>query len=194
MSGKHYERADGDAKSVEAEDVVIESPMKSDGAALWRIARDSRKLDLNTPYAYMLWCRDFGHSSVVARVGGEPVGFITGYRRPDDPETGMVWQVAVDSSQRGRGLAGRLLDALFSTLVAQGVRHLETTVTPDNEASIALFRSFAERWGAEMTRSDLFTGDDFPGPDDHAPEDLYRIGPLMPGGANGQVASPAGRT
>ncbi|KDN20450.1 2,4-diaminobutyric acid acetyltransferase [Amycolatopsis rifamycinica] len=156
---------------------MIESPTKSDGAELWRIARDSAKLDLNSPYAYMLWCRDFAGSSVVAREDGRAVGFVIAYRRPDEPEAALVWQVAVDPSQRGKGLAGALLDALYTRLTGEGVRYLETTITPDNEASIRLFGSFAKRWNAAVETSVLFGGEDFP-EDGHLPEELYRIGPL----------------
>lgn len=165
MSGKH----------------LIESPTKADGSALWRIARDSQKLDLNSPYAYLLWCHDFGDTSVVARVGGKAVGFVIGYRKPAAPDAALVWQVAVDASQRGRGLAGSLLDELFTKLVGLGVRYLETTVSPSNEASIKTFSSFAKRWDTDMDRLDLFAPSDFP--DDgaqHEQEDLYRIGPLAP--------------
>lgn len=178
MSGKHSKRANGDNEA--AGHVVIESPSVSDGAALWRIARDSQKLDLNSSYAYLLWCVDFADTSVVARVDGEPVGFVIGYRRPTTNDSALVWQVAVDASQRGRGLAGRLLDALFTRLVAEGVRYLDTTVTPDNEPSIRLFEAFAKRWQATLTRSPLLASADFP--DEHEPEDLFRIGPLV--GAN----------
>ncbi|SNR50155.1 diaminobutyrate acetyltransferase [Haloechinothrix alba] len=156
--------------------VTIERPTKADGAALWRVARDSGKLDLNSPYTYLLWCQDFADTSVVARDGDDVVGFVIGYRRPRDPSTAMVWQVAVDASQRGEGLAGRMLDVMYTGLVADGVRYLATTVTPDNEASIALFRSFATRWGAEMTSVELFAATDFPA--EHEAEDLYEIGPL----------------
>jgi L-2,4-diaminobutyric acid acetyltransferase len=157
---------------------LIESPTKADGAQLWRIARDSAKLDLNSPYAYMLWCRDFAETSVVAREDGKAVGFVTGYRRAGEPDVGFVWQVAVDASQRGKGLAGKLLDALYTRLVATGVRYLETTITPDNEASIRLFTSFAKRWEASVETTVLFAGADFPGDGEHLPEELYRIGPL----------------
>jgi len=183
MSGKHSERADGHSQA--AGDVVIDSPTKADGSALWRIARDSQKLDLNSSYAYLLWCHDFSDTSVVARVDGETVGFITGYRRPSVPDTAVVWQVAVDSSQRGRGLAGKLLDALFTRLTGAGVRYLETTITADNEASIALFSSFAKRWGADLTREELYATADFPADGQHDPEDLYRIGPLAGRPASG---------
>ncbi|HEX3779500.1 MAG TPA: diaminobutyrate acetyltransferase [Pseudonocardiaceae bacterium] len=159
-------------------DLVIEPPETTDGAALWRLAKDSRQLDVNSSYAYLLWCRDFRDTSVVARVGGEVHGFVTGYLRPDDQQTVLVWQVAVDAALRGRGVAGKLLDSLLNRLTERGVRYLETTVTADNAPSNKLFRSLAARWGASCERSELFTVNEFP--DGHDSEFLYRIGPLAP--------------
>lgn len=159
------------------EGLKLDAPRADDGGALWRIARDSRVLDLNSSYAYLMWCRDFAGTSVVARDGdGQPVGFITGYLRPEQPETLFVWQVAVDEAQRGRGLAGALLDGLAARVcAAHGVTALETTITEDNAASIRLFTSFAERHGATVTREVLFG--DFPD-EGHDPEVLHRIGPI----------------
>ncbi|MCZ9340443.1 diaminobutyrate acetyltransferase, partial [Streptomyces sp. TRM76130] len=48
-------------------DLLIDRPRVTDGATLWRIARDSKVLDLNSSYAYLLWCRDFAATSAVAR-------------------------------------------------------------------------------------------------------------------------------
>ena len=53
---------------------------------------------------------------------------------------------------------------------------METTITPDNAASNALFRSLADRWGAEMSVAGEFAAGEFP--DDHETEVLYRIGPF----------------
>ncbi|MGV9250203.1 diaminobutyrate acetyltransferase [Streptomyces sp. NPDC003697] len=157
----------------------IDRPAVADGAALWRIAKDSGTLDLNSSYSYLLWCRDFAATSVVARgADGLPVGFVTGYVRPDRPHTLLVWQVAVDSAYRGRGLAARLLDALTARVAAErGLTVVETTITPGNTASERLFTSFAARHQVAVEREVLFTADQFPdGP--HDPEVLYRIGPL----------------
>jgi L-2,4-diaminobutyric acid acetyltransferase len=161
-------------------ELEIDTPRVEDGAAIWRIARDSEVLDLNSSYSYLLWCRDFAATSVVARgTGGEPIGFVTGYVRPERPEALVVWQVAVDREHRGRGLAGELLDALTAKVTAAGtVREIETTVTPDNKASDRLFASYAERHGASLTREVLFDGalfPDGPGGTAHQPEVLYRI-------------------
>ncbi|MCZ7413588.1 MULTISPECIES: diaminobutyrate acetyltransferase [unclassified Streptomyces] len=161
------------------EGLKLDTPRVDDGAAIWRIARDSQVLDLNSSYSYLLWCRDFAATSVVARDGdGEPVGFITGYIRPQSPQTLLIWQVAVDHSQRGRGLAGAMLDGLTARVSEDlGADRIETTVTPDNAPSNRLFTSFAERHGAELHREVLFDGAVFPG-DEHEPEVLYRIGPV----------------
>lgn len=165
-------------------DVRTDRPEVADGAALWRIAKDSGTLDLNSSYSYLLWCRDFAGTSVVARTAdGTPVGFITAYLRPDRPGTLLVWQVAVDASYRGRGLAARMLDDLAARVVAEhGVTGLETTISPGNTASERLFASFARRHGATVEHTVLFGTDRFPdGP--HDPEVLHRIGPLAAGGA-----------
>ncbi|MEU0008849.1 diaminobutyrate acetyltransferase [Streptomyces sp. NPDC006314] len=160
-------------------DLLIDRPAMTDGAALWRLAKDSKTLDLNSSYSYLLWCRDFAGTSAVARgADGEPVGFVTGYVRPDRPGTLLVWQVAVDSAHRGLGIAAALLDGLTARLTAKrGITDVETTITPGNTASERLFTSFADRHGAQVEREVLFPADLFPdGP--HDPEVLYRIGPL----------------
>lgn len=140
------------------------------------MARESRVLDVNTSYAYLLWARDFAATSIVATVDDDPGGFVIGYRRPDEPETLMIWQVAVDERHRGQGLARRMLDELVDSLSGEGVRRLETTITADNSASIALFTSFANARSAPIERTPLFEAAMFP--DGHDPELLFRIGPF----------------
>ncbi|GGR57078.1 hypothetical protein GCM10010197_24840 [Nocardioides luteus] len=157
--------------------VDFRSPDLEDGQHLWRMARESRVLDVNASYAYLLWARDFAETSIIATVDDDPGGFVTGYIRPDAPDTLMIWQVAVDERHRGQGLARRMLDELADRLsVDQGVRHLETTITADNSASIALFTSFANARGASLERTPLFEAAMFP--DGHDAELLFRIGPF----------------
>lgn len=175
MRPAHTDHAGARADS----ELVLDSPRLDDGAALWRIARDSRALDLNSPYSYLLWCRDYAGTSIVARDDSRgPVGFVTGYVRPEAPRTLLIWQVAVDHGQRGRGLAAAMLDALtLRTRENRDVTAVETTITPDNTASHRLFTSFARRHGASLQREVLFEAAAFP-ESGHAPEVLYRIGPL----------------
>ncbi|GGI67807.1 L-2,4-diaminobutyric acid acetyltransferase [Saccharopolyspora subtropica] len=174
-SHKSTERNGGSGSAGRLE---IDTPVVADGPELHRIARDSAVLDVNSPYAYLLWCRDFAQTSAVARIDGAVVGFVTGYIRPDAPDTLVVWQIAVDAFQRGGGVAGRLLSTLVDRVLPRGVRYLETTITADNAASIALFTALARKREVPVERSELFSADLFP--DAHLGEDLYRIGPFAP--------------
>ena len=148
------------------------SPTPSDGEALWRLAGEVG-LDLNSPYAYVLWGEYFAGTSVVAEVGGDTVGFVTGFRPPEDHDTLFVWQIGVAARARRSGLGARMLDHL---LQRTGASNLEATVTPDNVASEALFRSVGTRHDAPVSTSPLFAADLFP--DGHQPEVRFRIGPF----------------
>ncbi|GAB7034282.1 diaminobutyrate acetyltransferase [Streptomyces sp. NPDC021749] len=159
----------------------LDTPRVEDGAAIWRIARDSKALDLNSSYSYLLWCRDFAATSVVARdAEGAPAAFLTGYIRPERPETLVVWQVAVDAAHRGRGLAAALLDGVTTRAREElGIRYVETTITPGNAASNRLFASFGERHSVPVKREVLFDAGLFP-EQGHEPEVLHLIGPFAP--------------
>ncbi|GIL27650.1 diaminobutyrate acetyltransferase [Actinocatenispora comari] len=158
--------------------VVYRAPTVADGSRLWRLAADSGTLDVNSEYSYLLWCRDFAATSVVGCDGDSVASFVTGYVRPDAPDTLFVWQVAVDAAYRRRGLAVRALDALVDRVArTQPVAFLEATVTPDNVPSARLFAGFARARGASLTKQSLFTEEHFSG-GPHNEEVLFRIGPL----------------
>lgn len=164
-------------------EIIIRAPRLDEGAEMWRIARDSKTLDLNSSYAYVLFARDFAESCRIAFVDGQPAGFTTGYRRPERPDCHFLWQIAVDERFRGLGLAGRLLDSVVhDSERTPPVRTLETTITDDNIASQRTFRSFAARWGdAPVVVTPLFESEHLsPQGEDgahHEPERLYEIGP-----------------
>lgn len=166
-----------------ARNVFYRTPQVADGAAMWRLAEGSGGpdgqggLDLNTPYAYLLWCRDFAATSVVATEApeGPMLGFVMGYLRPDEPDVVFVWQVTTSPEARGRGVARGMLNSLVDRLDREA-GWLEASVTPENVASRKTFERFASDRGAPLETSPMFGGDDFPTP--HEPEELLRIGPL----------------
>jgi L-2,4-diaminobutyric acid acetyltransferase len=157
--------------------ISVERPRFDDGRDLWRLARDSGELDLNSPYCYLLWCRDFSETSVVARAGRTVVGFVTGYLRPDVPDTLFVWQVAVDRVYRGQRIGRRMLGTLAADMNRLGCRYLEATVSPDNVPSARMFTSFARAHAAPLAWTGGFDAAMFP--ENHKREDLVRIGPLQ---------------
>ncbi|MFC4376372.1 diaminobutyrate acetyltransferase [Nocardia halotolerans] len=156
---------------------ILRHPRSGDGAQLWRIVRDSQVLDVNSSYAYLLWCRDFAATSLVAESDGQVVGFVIGYVRPEAPETLFVWQIAVDTEFRGRGMAAKILHGLLDSVADAGVTTLETTISPGNTASQALFSAVARERGAELRTVSLFEANDFP--DSHEAEQLYVISPAQ---------------
>jgi len=155
---------------------LMRAPQVSDAAEIWQIAKDSRVLDTNSSYAYLLWCRDFPGTTVVAEVDGKIVGFVIGYLRPERPGAVFVWQVAVSADQRGRGTGTAMIENLLDRVAPHGVTAMETTISPDNPASIAMFAAVARHRDAEFTKRPLFEPDVFP--DEHAAEDLYEISPI----------------
>lgn len=169
-------KADGRAGD-RGPEIGIGPPSVTDGVRMWELAAASGVLDVKPRYAYALWCRDFARTSVVARRDGDVVGYVTGFLRPEMPSTVFVWQVCVSSAAQGAGVGGRMLDAVFTA--APGVDRMETTITPDNDSSIALFTAFAKRQGLTVDRSELF-GHDVLGAD-HQPEFLYSIRPATKG-------------
>jgi L-2,4-diaminobutyric acid acetyltransferase len=70
-----------------------------------------------------------------------------------------------------------MLDEIASREDPRRARFLEATVTPSNEASFRLFRSFAGRHQAVVTEEICFKQEFFP-EGAHEEEILLRIGPL----------------
>lgn len=153
----------------------IDYPQVKHGAAMWQIARDC-ELDPNSPYKYLLFCRDFATTSAFAEVDGKPGGFVTGYLRPGS-RTLFVWQIGVVDRFRGQGLASAMLRFLHDR-ADPPLSHFEASVTPGNLASRRLFERFAATAGAPCEEMTLFAAELFPEP--HDTEILLRIGPLAP--------------
>jgi len=159
---------------------MLRRPRAEDAAAIKGIVAASGVLDVNSLYCYLLLCSHFESTCVVAEVRGELVGFTTGYLLPARSDVFFVWQVGVHESARGQGLAAAMLDSLMRRDSCASVRFLEATVTPANDASMALFRSFARRFGTVCTEMPCFNESVF-GEEAHEAENLLRIGPLPVG-------------
>lgn len=102
---------------------------------------------------------------------GELIGFISGYRIPEQPDTLFIWQVAVSEKARGKALATRMLEHILT-------RQNSQDITPDNQASRALFKGLAKWLETPITSSVLFDKErHFSGA--HDSELLVRIGPFQ---------------
>ncbi len=156
---------------------LILAPGPEHAAGLVALIRRSPPLDANSDYCYLLLCSHFAATSAVAvDANGAVVGGITAYNPPGRPDTMFVWQLVVDASARGLGLAGKLVDELLNRPSAKNIRWLETTVNPSNAASDRVFTRLAGQRGAQVERSTLFPASAFSG--DHEAEIMLRVGPL----------------
>lgn len=148
-----------------------------DGPQLHQLVADCPPLDGNSLYCNLLQVSHFGATSIGAWAGHRLMGSISAYRLPDDPSTLFVWQVAVHADTRGCGLATHMLDGLLARDGLRDVRHIHTTITPDNQASWALFQAWARRRSAPTRTEVLFDCDQHLN-GEHASEVLLDIGPI----------------
>ncbi len=158
--------------------INIRPPVSTDGQAVNQLVSSIPELDSNSTYCNLLQCSHFSATSAIACDASQVVGFVSGYRLPENPEVLFIWQVAVSPLARGKKLASRMIQHLLERPQNQDIRLLETTITADNDASWALFNSIARHYVCAGERSVLFDQDrHFAGL--HDSELLFRIGPLQ---------------
>ena len=83
----------------------LRTPTVEDGKQIWQLIKGTGVLDLNSSYSYLLWAKYFDDTSVVVEwMGRLSVLYLDLFNRKS-LDTLFVWQVAVDASQRGKGLS-----------------------------------------------------------------------------------------
>ncbi len=131
---------------------------------------------LNSRYTYLLLAKDFPDTCIVVELDGKIIAFSSGYVSPARPDTFFSWEVVVAEEYRGNGLQKKML---LHQLRRDGIRFLEATVNPSNEASKRNYREIARLLNADCRESLLFGEDVFEN-DGHEAEVLCRIGPFNP--------------
>lgn len=168
----------GQTDAPKTDDIVYRTPEICDGKYFFEIAKASKTLDVNSPYHYLILCRHFRKTCIVAEELGKIIGFVTAYIPPDKPDTVFVWQVAVAETARGKGIGVHMLLKLFYNLKSFNVNCIDATITPANQASINLFSAVARALNAPFVfEKEFFKPTDF-GKNIHDPEMLFHIGPI----------------
>ena len=151
-------------KGIQNSAILLRTPTAEDAASLHRLVAECPPLDPNSLYCNLLHCTHFSATSIAAvrrNDNGQErlVGFISAYIPPGQADTLFVWQVAVAAEARGEGLAGRMLNGILQRESCANVRYIDTTITPGNEASWALFESWARRHSAPTEKRIHFERD-----------------------------------
>ncbi|MFD0710370.1 diaminobutyrate acetyltransferase [Paenibacillus sp. GCM10027626] len=156
----------------------LRTPRAEDGIAVWQFIREAGQLDINSTYCYIMLCDMFRDTCVIAECEGDLCGFLSSYRRPDQPDTLFVWQVAVAPSRRGQGIGKKMLQSLLSREAVHEIQYVEATIGPANEPSIRLFLRLAEGLDTACHITPKYGEEMFPAAMNHEAELLYRVGPL----------------
>lgn len=156
----------------------LRPPTADDGADVWDLVAACPPLDRNSMYCNLLQCTDFAETCILAERSGRALGWVSGYCPPNDESTLFIWQVAVHEDARGLGLAKAMILSLLDRPACRGVEYMKTTITPENQASWALFESVAGALQAEIERRAHFDAKThFRGR--HDTEHLVTIGPFQ---------------
>ncbi|RDD61944.1 diaminobutyrate--2-oxoglutarate transaminase [Ferruginivarius sediminum] len=159
-------------------DIVYRQPTIDDGETIWRLVRATGTLAENSPYSYLMFCRSFADTCIVADAGDRLAGAVLAYTPPQTPDVLFVWQIGVHPAFRGRKLGFNMLDQLLDRPACAWISRVEATVTPSNDASMGLFHKLAEYLNAPMEQKVAFPEAAFPEGEAHETEMLLRIGPI----------------
>lgn len=154
-------------------DIILRKPVKNDAKKIYNLVKDTKVLDVNSEYLYLLQCTHFKDYCAVAQDGENIIGFVSGYLEPDDENIYFVWQVAVDESCRGKGIAAKLINEILSRPELQNVKTIHTTISPSNRSSQRVFEKLTQNPDADISSEVMFEVSDFN--DAHEDEVLYKI-------------------
>ena len=153
--------------------IELRKPKKEDAKKIVNLIKVGGTLDLNSEYLYLLQTTHFQESCCVAVCEDEIVGFVSGYRIPNENNQLFIWQVAVAKALRGQNLAMRMIMYIADNLNTQ---YIVSTVSPSNHSSIRVFQKIAQSLNAKLTNEVLFEISDFN--EAHEEEVQYTIGPF----------------
>lgn len=90
---------------------------------------------------------------------GGLIGFLCALPSKDHNSM-FIMQICTDKTKSGRGIATGLLECLRKDCVKENITSMEFSICSDNEKSLGLFRSFAQKCGGKIERTEhMFFGD-----------------------------------
>jgi L-2,4-diaminobutyric acid acetyltransferase len=154
-------------------DIILRKPVKNDAKKIYNLVKDTKVLDLNSEYLYLLQATHFNEYCAVAQEDEKIIGFVSGYLEPGHNHIYFVWQVAVDENYRGKGIASKLITEILGRDELKGVKTIHTTISPSNRSSQRVFEKLTRDINGEISSEVMFEVSDFNNA--HEDEVLYKI-------------------
>jgi L-2,4-diaminobutyric acid acetyltransferase len=149
----------------------VREPTAKDFKAARALVSRVGTLSMNSEYCFALLCDHFRHTCRITEGGGgQIVGWLSAYRRPDDSAVLFVWQVGVDPDHRGAGIATAMLRSVVDS--SPWAQRVEATVSASNTASRSLFERLAADYGTVLNRLPSSIGAEL---EDTDAEDLFQV-------------------
>lgn len=155
-------------------EINIKKPTKKHFNNVFNLVKNSKVLDVNSEYLYLIQTLHFTDTCSVALDEDKVIGFVSGYTIPNQKDKLFIWQVAVDSNYRGQNIALKLIDFIIKN--NKSIKYINTTVSPSNNSSIRVFEKLANSYTCPINKIDCFEANEFINA--HEEEVLYEIGPI----------------
>ena len=156
--------------------IYIRKPKKEFSKKIFQLVKSCDNLDLNSEYLYLLQSTHFKECCSIALYDDKVVGFVSGYKIPNNEDTLFIWQVAIDENFRGLGLANKLIINTLNRKINSNINYIHTTVSPSNKSSIKMFEKLTNKLNTKIKSKRFFKKEDFI--NSHEEETLYEIGPI----------------
>ena len=156
--------------------IFILQPENKHAKLIYQLVKESKVLDVNSEYLYLLQTTHFKKSCAIAVLNKEVVGFASGYLLPENPNILFIWQVAVSEKLRGQDLAKKMILSILKREENRKINYIRTTVSPSNNSSLRVFEKIARKLSSNLKSKLFFEKSDFI--NQHEDEVLYEIGPF----------------
>jgi L-2,4-diaminobutyric acid acetyltransferase len=123
----------------------IRRAKRGDLEGIYALVKETRVLDVHTPYTYWVMNEGYEKLMLVADNGGEIIGYVGGLSAFREPNATFIWQIGVLPSWQRRGIGMALLDKFVESSIKIGATKIYTTISDQNEASLLLFASFTQK-------------------------------------------------
>lgn len=118
-------------------------------------------------YQYWMISKYHSKTSFVYLEDGKVLGFL-GCIQSIEMNSVFIWQICVDKSCRGMGIAARLLKDLVEMMKENDINRIDLTISKENEVSKKLFESFADSISSRLILDETLEMFD-------KPENVYRM-------------------